>query len=43
MLCSSFYDDVVDVIERENISGIKYDEAKGKRKYYSDLYDCVGG
>lgn len=39
VLCSSFYDDVVDVIERENISGIKYDEAKGKRKYYSDLYE----
>ena len=39
VLCSSFYDDVVDVIERENLSGIEYDEAKGKRKYYSDLYE----
>lgn len=39
VLCSSFYDDVVDIIERENLSGIEYDEAKGKRKYYSDLYE----
>lgn len=39
ILCSSFYDDIVDIIEEEGLSGIEYNESKGRARYYSDLYE----